>query len=298
MIGAAPFNPSLMFPMGTDALGYDTGMKVLQGAKFTLISVIVIGVLRVFVGLLLAIPLAMFAPEKIRKTLEQLLSSFYFVPLTIIAVFILTPVLWEQLRMPGWEEYFIYPYKARIGIEILVLTFLVAPLLGSLIANLIASSLKEDFIEGAEVLGASRWRIFTKHVMPHVWPRLVIVFCQQCVQVLIILIHLGYFKLFFGGTDVDYNPYVPDPPLSITNEWSGLIGDYYNLIHVNPAIALGPIIMFGIAIYAFQLMAEGFQKHLETRNVKIFKRAKRVMKEKEKKDYKSSKFEFLQNKGA
>lgn len=298
MIGAAPFNPSLMFPMGTDALGYDTGMKVLQGAKFTLISVIVIGVLRVFVGLLLAIPMAMFAPEKIRKTLEQLLSSFYFVPLTIIAVFILTPVLWEQLRMPGWEEYFIYPYKARIGIEILVLTFLVAPLLGSLIANLIASSLKEDFIEGAEVLGASRWRIFTKHVMPHVWPRLVIVFCQQCVQVLIILIHLGYFKLFFGGTDVDYNPYVPDPPLSTTNEWSGLIGDYYNLIHVNPAIALGPIIMFAIAIYAFQLMAEGFQKHLETRNVKIFKRVKRVMEQKEKKDYKSSKFEFLQNKGA
>jgi peptide/nickel transport system permease protein len=83
MIEAGPFNPSLMFPMGTDALGYDTGMKVLQGAKFTLISVIVIGVLRVFVGLLLAIPLAMFAPEKIRKTLEQLLSSFYFVPLTI-----------------------------------------------------------------------------------------------------------------------------------------------------------------------------------------------------------------------
>jgi peptide/nickel transport system permease protein len=274
MIGAAPFNPSLMFPMGTDALGYDTAMKVLQGAKFTLISVIAIGVLRIFVGFLFAIPLALYTPDRLRKSLEQLLSSFYFVPLTIVAVFILTPVLWEQLRMPGWEEYFIYPYKARIGIEILVLTLLVVPLLGSLIANMIVSSLNEDFIEGAKVLGASKWRVFSKHVMPHVMPKLVIVFCQQCVQVLVIFIHLGYFKLFFGGTDVDYNPYVADPPLSTTNEWSGLIGDYYNLIHANPAIALGPIIMFGICIYAFQLMAEGFQKHLDTRNVKGVKKIK------------------------
>jgi peptide/nickel transport system permease protein len=274
MIGAAPFNPSLMFPMGTDAQGYDTAMKVLQGAKFTLISVIAIGVLRIFVGFLFAIPLALYTPDRLRKSLEQLLSSFYFVPLTILAVFILTPVLWEQLRMPGWEEYFIYPYKARIGIEILVLTLLVVPLLGSLIANMIVSSLNEDFIEGAKVLGASKWRVFSKHVMPHVMPKLVIVFCQQCVQVLVIFIHLGYFKLFFGGTDVDYNPYVADPPLSTTNEWSGLIGDYYNLIHANPAIALGPIIMFGICIYAFQLMAEGFQKHLDTRNVKGVKKIK------------------------
>jgi peptide/nickel transport system permease protein len=236
-------------------------------------------------------------PENIRKNLEQLLSSFYSVLLTIVAVFILTPVLWEQIRIPGWEEYFIYSYKARVGIEILVLILLVVPLLGSLIGNMIVTALKEDFIEGAKILGASRWRIFIKHVMPHVFPKLVIVFCQQCVQVLIIFIHLGFFKLFFGGTDVDYNPYVPNPPVSTTNEWSGLIGDYYNLIHVNPAIALGPIIMFGIAIYAFQLMAEGFQIHLQTRNVKRTSRDKK-MKQKNETIRVQHKFEFLQNRGA
>jgi peptide/nickel transport system permease protein len=297
MIGAAPFNPSLMFPLGTDALGYDTSMKVLQGAKFTLISVIAIGVLRVCAGFLFAIPLAMYTPDRLRKSLEQLLNSFYFVPLTIVAVFILTPVLWEQLRMPGWEEYFLYSYKARIGIEILVLTFLVVPLLGSLIANLIVSSLKEDFIEGAKVLGASKWRIFTKHVMPHVMPKLVIVYCQQCVQVLVIFIHLGYFKLFFGGTDVDYNPYVADPPLSTTNEWSGLIGDYYNLLHANPAIALGPIIMFGICIYSFQLMTEGLQHHLDTRNVKGMKRSKIKQDDYAESSLRNLKFEILYKRG-
>jgi peptide/nickel transport system permease protein len=296
-IEAAPFEPSFMFPLGTDPLGYDTAGKVLQGAKFTLISVIVIGVLRVIFSFVVAIPLAFYMPEKIRKSLDQLLSSFYFIPLTILAIFILSPILKEQIKIPEMEEYFIYSFAERIGLEIVILTLLVVPLLGSMIGNMMASTLKEDFIEGANVLGASKWRIFSKHVMPHLLPKLIIVWCQQCVQVLIIFTHLGYFKLFFGGTDIDFNPFWRDPPKSLSNEWSGLVGNYYTYIQGNPAIALGPIIMFGIAIYAFQLMAEGFQKHLETRNVKGFKQVLRAARRKDAAEI-SGKFQFLQNRGA
>ncbi len=296
-IEVAPFEPSFMFPMGTDPLGYDIALKVLQGAKFTLLSVIAIGFLRVLISLLAAIPLAFYMPEKIRKSLDQLLSSFYFIPLTIIAVFILAPILREQLKIPEMEGYFIYSFAERIGLEIIILTVLVVPLLGSMISNMMAATLKEDFIEGANVLGASRWRIFNKHVMPHLLPKLIIVWCQQCVQVLIIFTHLGYFKLFFGGTDVDFTPMVNDPPKSVTNEWSGLVGDYYFMIQSNPYTALGPIIMFGIAIYAFQLMAEGFQQHLEIRHVKKVKKG--VLKPgKSNSSVQTSPFTFLQNREA
>jgi peptide/nickel transport system permease protein len=296
MIDAAPFNPSLMFPMGTDRLGYDTSMKILQGAKFTLVSVIGIGIFRVLFSFLLAIPMAFYMPEKIRKGLDQLLSSFYFIPLTIVVVFILSPVLTEQLKMPGWKEYFFYSFTERISIEIIVLTLLVVPLLGSMISNMMASALKEDFIEGTRVLGASKWRIFRKHVMPHLLPQLVIVWCQQCVQVLIIFTHLGYFKLFFGGTDLDFNPFIKDPPTSMSNEWSGLVGDYYNLIQMNPVNALGPIVMFGVAIYAFQLMSEGFQHHLLTGNRKSKKKV--IAEKKMNVENIHRKFNFIQNKGA
>jgi peptide/nickel transport system permease protein len=296
VIDAAPFNPSLMFPMGTDRLGYDTSMKILQGAKFTLVSVIGIGFFRVLISFFVAVPMAFYMPEKWRKGLDQLLSSFYFIPLTIIAVYILTPVLTEQIKMPGWKEYFFYSFTERVSIEIIVLTVLVVPLLGSMVGNLMAAILKEDFIEGAKVLGASRWRIFRKHVMPHLLPKLVVVWCQQCVQVLIIFTHLGYFKLFFGGTDLDFNPFMKDPPTSITNEWSGLVGDYYHLIMMNPINAMGPIVMFGVAIYAFQLMAEGFQHHLVTGSSKRKKR--KTAKERQKEVSMPHNFDFIQNKGA
>lgn len=286
-----------MFPFGTDALGYDIGMKILEGAKFTLLSVLGISFLRIICSFVLSIPLAFFVPDRIRRILDQFLSSFYFIPLTIIAVFLLTPVLWEQLRMPGWEEYFIYSFNQRIWLEVLILTILVIPLLGSTIGNILASILKEDFIESARILGSSKWRIFSKHVIPHLLPKLVIVWCQQCVQLLIIFMHLGYFKLFFGGTDVDYNPDVPDPPVSLSNKWSGLIGDYYNLITVNPSIALGPIIMFGIAIYAFQLIGEGFQHHLQTRHHKKVKDNRVSGKQKFVSESRSP-FNFLHKRGA
>ncbi|WNB92876.1 ABC transporter permease subunit [Bacillus sp. NEB1478] len=298
LIDSAPFEPSLMFPLGSDMFGYDISMKVLQGAKYTLISVIVIGFLRVFAGLLVAIPVTFYLSERVRNGLEQLLNAFYFIPLTIIAIFILSPILTEQLKLPEKKEYFIYSFTERVGLEIFILTILVVPLLSSLIGNMLASTLKEDFIEGAKVLGASRWRIFRKHVMPHLLPKLIIVWCQQCVQVLIIFAHLGYFKLFFGGTDVDYNPMMADPPTSISNEWSGLVGDYYNLIMAKPFIALGPIIMFAIAIYAFQLLGEGFGAYLKTRNAVRVKK-KRVFEDGRNKAMNFKlKFTFLQNRGA
>jgi peptide/nickel transport system permease protein len=280
--------------------GYDISLKVLQGAKYTLLSVIVIGFLRVIAGLIVAIPFAFYLPERVRNGLEQLLNSFYFIPLTIISVFILSPVLIEQLKLPEKKEYFLYSFTERVGIEIFILTILVVPLLSSLIGNLLISTLKEDFIEGAKVLGASRWRVFRKHVMPHLLPKLVIVWCQQCVQVLIIFAHLGYFKLFFGGTDIDYNPMMADPPTSISNEWSGLVGDYYNLIMAKPFIALGPIMMFAIGIYAFQLMGEGFGQHLQTRSlpIKQVKKKNAAVESKRKARNIKMKFSFLQNKGA
>ncbi|ANC78391.1 hypothetical protein ABE65_016940 [Fictibacillus phosphorivorans] len=296
LIGGAPFDPSLMFPLGTDRLGYDISHKVLQGAKFTLIAVIAIGVFRVLFSFIVAIPFAFYLPDKFRKGLDQLLSSFYFIPLTIIAVFILSPILREQLNAQG-EEFFLYSFFARVSLEVIILTLLVVPLLGSMIGNMMASILKEDFIDSAQLLGASRWRIFKKHVIPHLLPKLVIVWCQQCVQVLIIFTHLGYLKLFFGGTDIDFNPMMADPPKSMSNEWSGLIGDYYILIHANPSIALGPIIMFGIAIYAFQLIGEGIQHHLQTRHFKK-KRGVRLSEESAMKIEQKSSFVFIEKWGA
>jgi peptide/nickel transport system permease protein len=59
---------------------------------------------------------------------------------------------------------------------------------------------------------------------------------------------------------------------------------------------MGPIVMFGVAIYAFQLMAEGFQHHLVTGSNKRKKR--KTAKERQKEVSMPHNFDFIQNKGA
>jgi peptide/nickel transport system permease protein len=66
-----------------------------------------------------------------------------------------------------------------------------------------------------------------------------------------------------------------------------MAGNYYTYIQAHPA---GHILMFGIAIYAYQLMG------LQTRNVKRTSRDKK-MKQKNETIRFQDKFEFLQNRG-
>ncbi|MDN4072283.1 ABC transporter permease [Fictibacillus terranigra] len=292
-VKAAPLPASPDMPFGTDRQGYDMFAKVMQGAKYTIPFAILIALQRVVIAFFIAIPYAFYFPSWARKGLEQLLSSFYYVPLTIIAIFLLEPVLVE--RIAGEKEYFTYDFSVRIFLEVSILTLLVVPMVSVMIGNMMTAQLKEEFIQSSQVLGAGKIRIFRKHVVPHLLPKLCIVFTQQCVSVLIIFAHLGYFKLFFGGTDVCYTPFCDIPPQSISNEWSGLIGEYYQNIFAHPLIALGPVIMFGIAIYAFNLVTEGLQTHFASG------KRKRTYKKEEKEDTipaGAEQFTFINEKGA
>ncbi|MCK6258405.1 ABC transporter permease subunit [Fictibacillus sp. KIGAM418] len=293
-VKAAPLPASLEMPFGTDRQGYDMFAKVVQGAKYTIPFAILIALLRVVIAFFIAIPYAFYFPLWARKGLEKLLSSFYYVPLTILAIFLLQPVLTEQLS--GDKEYFTYSFFMRIFLEVSILTLLVVPLVSVMIGNMITAQLKEEFIQSSQVLGAGKLRIFMKHVVPHLLPKLFIVVTQQCVSALIIFAHLGYFQLFIGGTDVCYAPFCDIPPQSISNEWSGLIGEYYQNIFAHPLIALGPVIMFGIAIYSFNLVTEGLQTHFESG-----RQREKADREEEKEDKivtGSTNFKFINQEGA
>nr|WP_283244082.1 hypothetical protein [Bacillus suaedaesalsae] len=153
-------------------------------------------------------------------------------------------------------------------------------MLSSLISNEVELILRREFIQSSKILGATRFFLIWKHILPHLKERIVILFGQQMIQVLIILAHLGIFKLFLGGTHVTYDRFVNDPPSSITNEWSGLIGDgFYSFVSA-PWVFLAPIGFFTITIIAINFMMESY-KHVTSINVEIGK--KKIGKKREQK---------------
>ncbi|MGR3765813.1 ABC transporter permease [Rossellomorea sp. NS-SX7] len=249
-VEAAPISPKWAYPFGTDPLGLDMLGKILIGAKYTLLTAFVIAFLTVAVSLPIGFVLGIYL-GKYRKSINGTIDSFHYLPLSILAYFLLRPVLWEPF------EGFSTTMPERFIFEILVLTLLIVPIISSLLGNEISLIYKEEFILSAKVLGANKLRIILKHILPSLKEKLVVLFGQQIMQTLIIFIHLGLLQLFVGGTDVDYSV-VRDPPQSMTNEWSGLIGDSFRYLQGAPWVPLTPILFFASAMFAVALMMEGY----------------------------------------
>ncbi len=249
-MAGAPLPPMWSYPFGTDALGLDMLGKILIGAKYTILAAIVIAALRVAISLPIGFIIAIYL-KPFKRSINGVIDSFHYIPLAILAYYFLHPILW----MP-FEGFSTSLYE-RLAIEVLILTFLIVPILSSLLGNEMAKIHREEFILSATVLGAGKFRIMVKHILPLMKDKLVLIFGQQIQQTLILFIHLGLLTLFLGGTFVDYSM-VPDPPSSVTLEWSGLIGDSFRFLYSAPWIPLTPILFFASVILAVSLMMEGY----------------------------------------
>lgn len=255
MIAGAPLEPAKDYPFGTDKYGNHMLEQLLQGAKYTFGATFLTSLLGFSLAFLSGTLLAFWKKQGSKAMVKGISSSFYFVPLSIIAYNILHPVLWEP------PEGFAYSLTGRVIYEIIMLAVILTPTTALLIADETREILKKEFIESSITLGASPFHIFKKHVIPHLQPRLFIIFPRIVVQVLLIIAHLGIFQIYFGGTSVCYDIFC-DPPMPIANEWSGLLGMYIKQINYQWWLAIGPLACFTISILAVNSMAAGIEKGL------------------------------------
>ncbi|WP_079477906.1 ABC transporter permease subunit [Halobacillus salinus] len=250
LVSANPHSPEFVF-LGTDELGFSIVDQLLVGAKYTILFALFVAFLRMIVGFILAIPFAFFFPPKLQRGVEKLVDGMHFLPLTIIAYIVLKPVLDFT---PGMDD---STQWERILYEGTMLTLLVVPLVMILFGNEMKQFLKEEFVISTKVMGGSSVHLLWKHLLPHLSARMGIVFGQQFIQTLLLLIHLGVLDVFFGGTIIK----PPDPPRSSTNEWSGLIGAAKNsLMTGNWWYIVPALVCFMVLIIAMQLIIAGIKE--------------------------------------
>jgi peptide/nickel transport system permease protein len=265
LLGAAPHAPTKPFFFGSDKLGYSLFDQLVIGAKYTLIFALLIALLRVLGGLLFGVIYAFHLGPRTQQWLGKLIDSIHFLPLSLVAYILLAPILMPAFT--GFSYEFTYTFTQRILLEMFILTILVVPLTSVLLGKEIKRVLDYEFIASARVLGGSRFHLFWRHIFPHIGPRLTILLGTQFIQVLLIFIHLGIFKFFFGGTKLDFDPMGADPPMSITHEWSGLIGELGRTIIASGRFwYLWILVAFMLAIFAMQLIIQGVK---EVQQVKV-----------------------------
>lgn len=284
LISAMPHAPTKPFFFGSDKLGFSLFDQLVIGAKYTLIFALLIALLRVVCGLLFGIIYAFHLSARTQQWLGKLIDSIHFLPLSLVAYILLAPILMPAFTGFGYE--FTYTFSERILLEMFILTILVVPLTTVLLGSEIKRVLDYEFIASARVLGGSRFHLFWRHIFPHIGARLTILLGTQFIQVLLIFIHLGTFKFFFGGTKLDFDPMGADPPMSLTNEWSGLIGELgRTTIASGRYWYLWILAAFMLAIFAMQLIIQGV-KEVQQVKVGVLYKAPRVRKQKAKKQAK------------
>jgi peptide/nickel transport system permease protein len=296
LISAMPHAPTKPFFFGSDKLGFSLFDQLVIGAKYTLIFALLIALLRVLGGLLFGIFYAFHLGPRPQQWLGRLIDSIHFLPLSLVAYILLAPILMPAFTGFGYE--FTYTFTQRILLEMFILTILVVPLTSVLLGKEIKRVLDYEFIASARILGGNRFHLFWRHIFPHIGPRLTILVGSQFIQVLLIFIHLGIFKFFFGGTKLSYDPNGGDPPVSLTNEWSGLIGELGRT-----TIASGRywymwiLAAFMLAIFAMQLIIQGVKEVQQVKVGVLYKlpkvrKQKTKKKEKEVQTYKVTKESF------
>ncbi|HEY6958178.1 MAG TPA: ABC transporter permease subunit [Candidatus Limnocylindria bacterium] len=210
-----PYDPGLVFPLGSDVLGRDLFSLVLIGARTTLTVVLLGGLARVAAGLALAGISTWSRP--LRAGTDWLADLVSAVPATLVAL-IAVKVLVKgdtsvfmfigALLITGWAG----PYRV-IRAELDRLAHM-------------------PFMEGVRALGVSRSDILRRHHLPHLVPVLALNTSQQVVASLVLVAELGVLGAFIGsvrGINIEESlntfilgqlnsAQIADPP-----EWGGLL---------------------------------------------------------------------------
>ena len=240
LIGIPPLEPSKYQWLGTDNAGYDLFQMFVEGFKCTVGICAIVALGRMTIGLLVGIPLA-FRGARLNHFFKTLLDGFLILPISLLALMMLasTMTFWDSTQVP--------PLLDRVKIELVVLVALGLPAVTLYLITEIRQLLQQEFMIVAETLGGSVWHRVRLHLLPHLIPTLVIVFMQQFVQTLMLLIHLSLFGIFFGGTVLLQEGVMPT-----IYEWSSMFGYYFrqftamtwmtNHLFMIPAIALAALI--------------------------------------------------------
>ncbi|MBM6617925.1 ABC transporter permease [Bacillus suaedaesalsae] len=253
VIVSTPFTPSQYPPFGTDRAGTPIVAKIIQGAKYTILTGLIIGLLQVIIAFIISLFYFSF-PKFLKEFFEGIVESQLYVPATIVA--------FMSLGFMYSVDSSLEAILRLIQIQLVVLIFIGIPPLVLLLVKDIQKVMQEEYILASKTLGASRFSLFKKHIIPFMFPRLILQYSQRTVEVLMLIIHLGFLSVFLGGSvSVEIFDGVTKE-YSTTNEWAGDIGKHFRDLFITPWMIYIPLIFYSITVLSFNMMTNTIQSYI------------------------------------
>ncbi len=184
-VGRSLHPPSHEYKFGTDNLGRDVLSRVIYGARIAL----VIAFLSVAIASAIGIPLGLisgYIGGLFDRTLTLVMDAMYAFPGLILAIAI------AALLGPG---------ILNIAISIAVVY---APTYFRVIRNQVTSVKNELYVEAARAIGAKRWEILLKYILPNVFPSVVVVLSMNLADAIMTEAGLSFLGLGIAPPTPDW----------------------------------------------------------------------------------------------
>ena len=239
---AAPGLPHLL---GSDELGRDTLMRLMEGGQVSLI----IGLTAAATAAALGTAIGLMAgylggwTDRLLMRLTDMVIALPLLPLLIVLAALDLAKLGVPAAVAGSDEMSL--------VRILVLAVLVGwTTAARLVRGATLVTRRRDFVRAAASLGAGTPHILWTHILPNVLAPLIVATTLSVGDVILLESVLSFLGLGI------------QPPLS---SWGTMLTGAQELIATAPLLALWPGLMIFLTVIACNLLGDAMQRHLDRR---------------------------------
>ncbi|CAN5325413.1 MAG: ABC transporter permease [Chloroflexia bacterium] len=215
-------------PLGTDGLGRDLLARVAEGARFSLLIGVIAAVNAGVIGVMLG-AFAGLAGGWIDRIITSLVTVEMAIPGIVIGI-VITATLGQGL------------------LNLIVILLLGGWIVYARIVRLQALALRQsEFVEAAHALGAGRFYVLRRHMLPNLAPTILVLFAQGIAAVMVYEATLTYLGLGLPIESVTLGSLVREGQQVVFSAWwAGLF----------------PGLMIALAVVGFNFLADWIQARM------------------------------------
>ncbi len=246
-LGSTPIGPTwdpAHYLLGADDQGRDVAARLLYGGRNSLLIGTSAALLTCFLATIVGI-VAGFFGGWLDGVLSRLLDVVWAFPVYLLAISLSTVLLTSSIA--------IGPLKLQSGsllLPILIIAVVYIPYVARPIRGEVLSLRRREFVEAAEGLGASTWRVLWSDILRNVVTTAIVFFPLMLAIDMLTEAALSFLSIGVQPPDAS---------------WGTIILDGQGLLYTRPVVAIAPGVAIAITVLALNVLGDGVRDALDPR---------------------------------